>query len=94
MDTSGKTASGHADNTHGGRASAVVSAAAMPFVSFCLECYKARHGLTGGEVAALFRQYGVEKYLYDEYDILHSFGERQILDYIDRFIDVRKETKP
>ena len=35
--------------------------------------------------------YGVEKYLYEEYDILHSFGERQIVAYIDEFLSVRKE---
>lgn len=63
----------------------------MPFVSFCLECYKARHGMSGRETAELFRRHGVEKYLCEEYDVMHSFGERQILDYVERFIEVRKE---
>ena len=62
----------------------------LSFVSFCLECYKVRHGMSGLAAAALFQRYGVEKYLCEEYDVLHSFGERQILDYIERFIDVRK----
>ena len=62
----------------------------MTFVSFCLECYKARHGMTGRETAELFRRHGVEKYLCEEYDVLHSFGERQVLDYIERFVEVRK----
>ena len=63
----------------------------VTFVAFCIECYKAIHGLSGHEVADMFRKYGVEKYLYEEYDILHSFGERQIVAYIDEFISVRKE---
>ena len=41
----------------------------MTFVSFCLECYKARHGMTGRETAELFRRHGVEKYLCEEYDV-------------------------
>ena len=60
------------------------------FVAFCVECYKTIHQLSGRDVANLFRKYGVEKYLYEEYDILHSFGERQIAAYIDEFISVRK----
>lgn len=63
----------------------------VTFVAFCIECYKTIHGISGHEVADLFRKYGVEKYLYEEYDILHSFGERQIAAYIDEFISVRKE---
>lgn len=65
--------------------------AAIAFVAFCLESYKARHGLAGEEAAALFCRYGVGDYLLEGYDILHSFGERQILDDIDRFIEVRKQ---
>ena len=63
----------------------------VTFVAFCIECYKTIHGISGREVADLFRKYGVEKYLYEEYDILHSFGERQIVAYIDEFMSVRKE---
>ena len=64
----------------------------VSFVSFCLECYKTRHDLSGQAAAALFQRYGVEKYLSSEFDVLHSFGERQILEYIERFIEVRKES--
>lgn len=62
----------------------------VTFVAFCIECYKASHGISGHEAADLFRRYGAEKYLYEEYDLLHSFGERQIMDDIERFIEVRK----
>lgn len=65
--------------------------AAVAFVAFCLESYKARHGLSGVEAVQIFDRYGVGEYLLDGYDILHSFGERQIVDDIDRFIEVRKQ---
>ena len=64
----------------------------LSFVAFCLECYKARHGLSGRAAAELFQRHGVEKYLREEYDVLHSFGERQILDYVERFLEVRQGT--
>lgn len=63
---------------------------ALDFVAFCLESYKSRHGLSGEEGAGIFRRYGVGDYLLEGYDILHSFGERQVLDDIDRFIEVRR----
>ena len=63
----------------------------VTFVAFCIECYKTVHGISGHETADLFHKYGVEKYLYEEYDILHYFGGRQIVDDIERFIEVRKD---
>ena len=68
---------------------AAANDAAVAFVAFCLESYKTRHALSGDESARIFCRYGVGDYLLDGYDILHSFGERQILDDIDRFIEVR-----
>lgn len=62
----------------------------LAFVAFCVECYKTQHGLTGGEAADIFRQFGVDQYLYEEYEVLHSMGEAMILSYIERFIEVRK----
>ena len=68
-----------------------VKDAAVTFVAFCLEIYKTRYALSGDEAAKIFGRYGVGDYLLEGYDILHSFGERQILDDIDRFIEVRKQ---
>ena len=70
---------------------AAANDAAVAFVAFCLESYKTRHALSGDESARIFCRYGVGDYLLEGYDILHSFGERQILDDIDRFIEVRKQ---
>ena len=63
----------------------------LAFVAFCLECYKRRHQLSGEKSAELFCHYELDRYLYEEYDILHSMGESMVLDYIERYIDVRKE---
>jgi hypothetical protein len=63
----------------------------LAFVAFYLECYKRRHQLSGEKSAELFCHYGLDRYLYEEYDILHSMGESTILDYVERYIDVRKD---
>lgn len=65
----------------------------LAFVAFCMECYKAKHRLSGEKVAELFHCYGLDRYLFEEYEVLHSMGEAKILDYIERFVDVRKEGK-
>ena len=62
----------------------------LAFVAFCIECYKAKHRITGETAAELFCRYGVDRYLFEEYEVLHSIGEAKILDYIERFVDVRK----
>ena len=62
----------------------------LAFVAFCVECYKKKHQLSGGRVAELFCYYGVDRYLYEEYDILHSMGETMILDYVERYMEARK----
>lgn len=61
----------------------------VKFKAFCLERYKYAHGLTGREVIDLFVRYGVLDYLSDHYDVLHSFGDRYLVDDIDGFIQIR-----
>ena len=62
----------------------------LAFVAFCVESYKHRKGLEGMAAADVFRRYGVDKYLTDEYEVLHTMGMEQILDDIERFIEVRE----
>ncbi len=62
----------------------------LSFVAFCIECYKRQKGISGEEAAAVFRRFGVERYLYEEYDVLHSMSEAMVLDYVNRFIAVRE----
>lgn len=63
------------------------------FVSFCIEEYKAHHGMTGEEVVKLFEKYGVTDFLMAGFDVLHTLGRNMILDDIDKFIEARKPKK-
>ena len=63
------------------------------FVSFCIEEYKALHGMTGEEVVKLFEKYGVTDFLMDGFDVLHTLGRNMILDDIDKFIEARRPKK-
>ena len=63
------------------------------FVSFCIEEYKAQHGMTGADVVKLFEKYGVTDYLMDGFDVLHTLGRNMILADIDKFIEARKPKK-
>lgn len=61
------------------------------FVSFCIECYKQAHAMHGGEVFELFENKGVNKFLYDNYDILHTQGEQWLLAEIEDFLNNDKQ---
>ena len=63
------------------------------FTSFCIEEYKAQHGMTGEEVVKLFEKYGVTDYLMTGFDVLHTLGRNLILDDIDKFIEARRPKK-
>ena len=63
------------------------------FVSFCIEEYKAQHGITGEEVVKLFEKYGVTDYLMAGFDVLHTLGRNMILDDIEGFIETRRSKK-
>ena len=63
------------------------------FASFCIEEYKAQHGMTGEEVVKLFEKYGVTDYLMAGFDVLHTLGRAMILDDIDKFIEARRPKK-
>ncbi|MGM9811122.1 MAG: DUF3791 domain-containing protein [Paludibacteraceae bacterium] len=61
------------------------------FLSFCIERYAQRHQLTSLQAYALFRQYGVDQYLINGFDILHTQGEETILHDIELFISNHKK---
>ncbi|MCL2200976.1 MAG: DUF3791 domain-containing protein [Oscillospiraceae bacterium] len=64
----------------------------VKFKAFCLERYKYEHGLNGRETFLLFKQYGVFDYIGSFYDVLHCYGDKYIVEDIDRFIEVRRAT--
>ena len=63
------------------------------FISFCIEQYKNEKGLTGDEAVRLLAQYGVLEYLDAHYEILHTQSRQWILEDIDEYIKLRKESK-
>ena len=48
------------------------------FVAFCVESYKNKHGMAGETVSELFDRKGINRYLSDHYDVLHT----QCIDWI------------
>ena len=60
------------------------------FLSFCVEAYKMRHHMIGEAVLALFDSKGVTQYLLDNFEVLHTQGERWIVDDIDEFMQTQK----
>lgn len=59
------------------------------FVVFCLEAYKFEKKLSGKEVYELFEKYGVIKYLQEGYDVLHTQGDKWLMNDIDEFLKIR-----
>ncbi len=60
------------------------------FLSFCIEQYKNKHQMTGGEVVALFERYGVLPYLEENFEVLHTQGHQWLMEEIDELISKRK----
>ena len=59
------------------------------FVIFCLEIYRSRKELTGKEVYELFEKYNVFEYLRNGYEMLHTQGDKWLLEDIDNFLEIR-----
>ena len=62
------------------------------FLSFCIEQYKQHISTSGSDVMALFVQYGVDQYLVNNFDILHTQSYQWLMEEIDEFIKQAKES--
>ncbi|MCL2639038.1 MAG: DUF3791 domain-containing protein [Oscillospiraceae bacterium] len=60
------------------------------FKAFCLERYKHENNMTGKDTIRLFNQFGVLDYLGSFYDVLHTFGDKYIVEDIEQFIKERQ----
>jgi len=58
----------------------------LDFKVFCLESYKAVHGLTGLAAYDIFIKNKVFDYIMSYYDVLHSTGRLYIVSDIDDYI--------
>ena len=59
------------------------------FIIFCIEIYKYEKKINGEEVYKIFENYGLLKYLSDGYDILHTQGEKWLLEDMNEFLKER-----
>ena len=60
------------------------------FLVFCLEMYKAAKHMTGKQVIALFKRYGITDYVLSCYEALHTTGTSYIVEDIDLFIEAQQ----
>ena len=61
------------------------------FLSFCIEQYKKHKNTSGSDVMSLFIQYGIDKYLTENFEILHSQSRQWLMEEIDEYIEQVKE---
>lgn len=57
------------------------------FIAFCIEIYKKERNVSGVEVAELFEVTGLLDFLFDNYDMLHTLGKKQLLLEMERFLN-------
>ena len=67
-----------------------VDMAIFEFYTYCLESYATSKQISGIRAWVLFKETGADKYVIDNYDLLHTQGLEYILDDIQRFIKRRK----
>ena len=59
------------------------------FLSFAIEAYKTKLGVSGAKVAEYFDESGTLDFLLENYDLLHTIGKEQLLSEIERFLRKR-----
>lgn len=60
------------------------------FLSFCIEAYKMKLGVSGAKVAEYFEDTGLLDFLFENYDILHTLGREQLIIEMERFLTNRE----
>lgn len=60
------------------------------FYTYCLENYAIRKQISGMRAWVKFKESSADKYVIDNYDLLHTQGMEFVLDDIQRFINRRK----
>lgn len=62
----------------------------MQFLVFCIEQYRLRDNLPSAGVLAMFIRLGIDRFLRDNFEVLHSQGTEYILHEIDVYIKKRR----
>lgn len=61
------------------------------FVSFCIEQYKMHTSQSGSEVMQLFKHYGVDTYLMENFEVLHTQSRQWLIEEIEEFILTKRK---
>jgi hypothetical protein len=67
-----------------------VSKEVFEYFTYTLEMYAQTKRMSGLQVLALFKEHGVDKYLFEHYDLLHTQGTGYVIDEIEHLIQKRK----
>ena len=62
----------------------------LQFLVFCIEQYRLRDNLPSAGVLAMFIRLGIDRFLRDNFEVLHSQGTEYILHEIDVYIKRRR----
>lgn len=68
-----------------------VSKVEFEFFTYMLEKYALSNGMGGLQALALFKEYDVDEFLINNYDLLHTQGTGYVIDEINRFIQRRRK---
>lgn len=68
-----------------------VSKVVFEFFTYMLEKYALSNGMGGLQALALFKEYDVDEFLINNYDLLHTQGTGYVIDEINRFIQRRRK---
>lgn len=60
------------------------------FLSFCIEQYKNKKGISGEEAMNILAENGILDYLYVHYEILHTQSAQWIIEEIESLIEAKK----
>ena len=58
----------------------------LAFLVYCMERYRHFKGLSGADVARLFDEHGVYRYIIKYFESLHTMGDHRIVQVIDDYI--------
>lgn len=68
-----------------------VTPEAFEFLVYTVEKYALGKGINGLEALSMLKKYHADRFLIDNYDLLHTQGTGYVLDEIDRYINRRKK---
>lgn len=61
------------------------------FLVYCIERYRYYKNLSGSDAAAVFQKYGVDQYILQYFESLHTTGDLYLVQDIDSFIEQKKK---